>query len=52
MIALCENLARFSKGAANPRALLDATIVRLALAEKMADVATLLACGQGPQKKK
>ena len=42
MIALCENLQRLSKASANPRALLDATIVRLALAEKMADVAALL----------
>ncbi len=52
MIALCENLARAGKsGAANPRALLDATIVRLALAEKMADVTALLA-GEAAQKKK
>ena len=43
MIALCENLQRNAKSSANARALLDATVVRLALAEKMADVATLLA---------
>lgn len=43
MIALCENMQRFAKNSSNPRALLDATIVRLALAEKMADVAALLA---------
>ncbi len=42
MIALCENLQRASKHSATPRALLDATIVRLALAEKMADITTLL----------
>jgi len=43
MIALCENLQRFSRDSANPRALLDAAMVRLAMAEKMADVAALLA---------
>lgn len=48
MIALCENLHRFAKSSANPRALLDATIVRLALAEKMADVTALLAGGASP----
>ncbi|MDP6058494.1 MAG: DNA polymerase III subunit gamma/tau, partial [Pirellulaceae bacterium] len=42
MIALCENLRRFSGNSSNPRALLDATVVRLALAEKMADVTALL----------
>ncbi len=47
MIALCENLQRSSRSSSSPRALLDATIVRLALAEKMADVAALLA-GQAP----
>ena len=52
MIALCENLQRASKISANPRALLDATMVRLALAEKMADVAALLAFGSTAQKKK
>jgi DNA polymerase-3 subunit gamma/tau len=43
MIALCENLQRAGKASSNPRALLDATIIRLALAEKMADVTALLA---------
>ena len=43
MIALCENLQRHSKGSSNPRALLDATMVRLALTEKMADVSAVLA---------
>jgi len=51
MIALCENLQRHAKNASNPRALLDATAVRLALAEKMADVTAVLA-GQAPAKKK
>ncbi|MEM7625342.1 MAG: DNA polymerase III subunit gamma/tau [Planctomycetota bacterium] len=45
MIALCENLQRFGKTSSNPRALLDATVVRLALAEKMADVSAVLAGG-------
>ncbi|MEM6552459.1 MAG: DNA polymerase III subunit gamma/tau [Planctomycetota bacterium] len=52
MIALCENLARHAKASANPRALLDATLVRLALSEKMADVTALLAGGGPPEKKK
>ncbi len=47
MIALCESLQRNAKGSANPRALLEATLVRLALAEKMADVTALLA-GKAP----
>jgi DNA polymerase-3 subunit gamma/tau len=52
MIALCENLARAGKSTANPRALLDATIVRLTLAEKMADVTALLATDNSALKKK
>jgi len=52
MIALCENLQRVGKNSSNPRALLDATVVRLALSEKMADVAALLAGGNGDLKKK
>jgi len=43
MMALCENLSRSGKSSANARALLDATIARLCLAEKMADVTALLA---------
>jgi len=42
MIALLENLQRGAKQSASPRAIFDATIVRLALAEKMADVAGLI----------
>ena len=45
MIWLCENLQRAAKSSSNPRAILDATIVRLALAEKMADVSALLSTG-------
>jgi DNA polymerase-3 subunit gamma/tau len=45
MIALCDGLSRAGKNASNPRALLDAAMVRLALAEKMADVTALLAGG-------
>ncbi len=51
MIALLENLGRASKASSTPRALLDAAVVRLALAEKMADVTALLA-GQGAPIKK
>lgn len=52
MIALCENLARHARDAANPRAMLDAAVVRLALAEKMADVTAILAGAGVTQKKK
>jgi len=45
MIALCEALGRAVKSSSNARALLDATIVRLALAEKMADVTAVLSGG-------
>jgi DNA polymerase-3 subunit gamma/tau len=47
MIALCENVQRAAKSSSTPRALLDAALVRLALSEKMADVAALLA-GNAP----
>jgi len=46
MIAICENLARWGKGSSTPRALLDAGLVRLAMAENMADVAALLEAEQ------
>ncbi len=42
MIALCDSLSRTSRTSSTPRALLDATVIRLALAEKMADVSALL----------
>ena len=51
MIALCESLQRASKSSSNPRALLDATIVRLTLAEKMADVTALLSSASGGTKR-
>ncbi len=51
MIALCENLQRSSKMSSNPRALLDATVARLALAEKMADLTALLEGGVAAKKK-
>ncbi len=53
MIALCESVQRNGRASATPRALLDATVVRLALAEKMADVTAVLA-GQevAPDQKK
>ena len=46
MIALCENLQRNAKLSSNPRAMLDVTVVRLALAEKMADVTAVLSGDQ------
>ena len=52
MITLCENLQRSGKVSSNPRALLDATVVRLALAEKMADITAILSNdATGPKKK-
>jgi len=51
MMALCESLRQSSKSIANPRALLDATVVRLALAENMADVTALLRGEGAPAKK-
>jgi len=42
MIALCESVQRQSGFSVNPRALLDAAVVRLALAENMADITALL----------
>jgi len=48
MIALLEALQRNARSAANPRALLDATVVRLALSEKMLDLGAWLAGGGAP----
>lgn len=47
MIALCENLLRSGRSSSHPRAMLDVVLVRLALAEKMADVTALLS-GRNP----
>lgn len=51
MIVLCENVHQATRRSSSPRALLDTAIVRMALAEKMADVASLLE-DQDSQKKK
>jgi DNA polymerase-3 subunit gamma/tau len=53
-IALLENVQRYSKMSSTPRALLDATMVRLSMSEKFADAASLLAGGgaEGVEKKK
>ena len=51
MIALCENLQRSSRTSSHPRALFDATLVRLALAEQMADVTSLLQAAAADEKK-
>jgi DNA polymerase-3 subunit gamma/tau len=45
MIALCESVQRNARSSLAPRALLDAVIVRLAMTEKMADLAGLLKAG-------
>jgi DNA polymerase-3 subunit gamma/tau len=47
MIAVCESVQRALKSSPAPRALLDACIVRLAMTEKLADVAALIAGGAG-----
>jgi len=51
MIALCESLERMLKSSANPRALLDAGVARLALSEKLADITALLVAPAGGVKK-
>ncbi|MCC5824513.1 MAG: DNA polymerase III subunit gamma/tau [Phycisphaerales bacterium] len=52
MIAVCESVQRALKSSPAPRALLDACIVRLAMTEKIADVAALIAGGNGAAVKK
>ena len=47
MIALCESVHRNAKYSAAPRALLDALMVRLASAEKLADVTAVVAAAAG-----
>ncbi len=42
LIALCDSSARGARGSSNARALFDAVLVRLALAEQFANVAALL----------
>ena len=55
MIALCDAASRHARITASARALFDATIVRLAMTEQLADIPTLLAGGpvaDGSGKKK
>ena len=47
LLALCEHASRASRLSASARAVFDATIVRMALAEKLVDVQSLLS-GQSP----
>ncbi len=51
MIALCESVQRAIKSSPAPRALLDACMVRLAMTEKIADVAAFVAGGGNAVKK-
>jgi DNA polymerase III subunit gamma/tau len=51
MIALCESVQRAIKSSPAPRALLDACMVRLAMTEKIADVAAFVAGGGSASKK-
>jgi DNA polymerase III gamma/tau subunit len=46
MIALCEATARHARGATAARAMYDAVLVRLALAESLASIPALLAGGE------
>ena len=43
LIAVCDAAARNCKASSGPRAILDASIVRMSLSEKLADVTALLA---------
>ncbi|MEQ8850832.1 MAG: DNA polymerase III subunit gamma/tau [Phycisphaerales bacterium] len=53
LIALCESAQRIGRGSASPRVVLDATLVRMAMTEQVADAAALLeASGGGPGPKK
>jgi len=47
MIALCENVQRAAKSSSVPRALFDALIVRMALTDKIADAAAIVATAGG-----
>ncbi|MGQ0627544.1 MAG: DNA polymerase III subunit gamma/tau [Phycisphaerales bacterium] len=47
MIALCEGVGRSVRSSAFPRAIFDALMVRLAQAEKIADITALIAAGAG-----
>jgi DNA polymerase-3 subunit gamma/tau len=49
MIALCESVQRQSKSSSAPLALLDALLVRLAQAEKFADLASIIAGHTPPE---
>jgi len=52
MIALCENVQNAAKRSSVPRALFDAMIVRMALTEKIADAAAIVAAAGGVTLKK
>jgi DNA polymerase-3 subunit gamma/tau len=55
MVALCESVQRSLRTSANPRAIFDALLVRLALTEKIAEVTALVqgaASGVPPAKKR
>ncbi|MFN7022012.1 MAG: DNA polymerase III subunit gamma/tau [Phycisphaerales bacterium] len=47
LIAICDTVARSSRNSGNPRAICDAAVVRMAMSEKLADIAGLLAGGAG-----
>jgi len=52
LIALCDAVGRSSRSSSSPRALLDAALVRMAMSERFAESAALLAGGGGTPAKK
>ncbi|RMH11849.1 MAG: DNA polymerase III subunit gamma/tau [Planctomycetota bacterium] len=52
MIAICDAVQRMLRTSASPRALIEATLVRLALSERFADAAGLVAGSGGGGKKR
>jgi DNA polymerase-3 subunit gamma/tau len=47
IISICDAVGRMVRNSASPRALIEATLVRLAMSEKFADAATLALAGGG-----
>jgi DNA polymerase III gamma/tau subunit len=47
IISICDAVGRMVRNSASPRALIEATLVRLAMSEKFADAATVALAGGG-----
>ncbi len=50
MIALCENVQRSAKSSSVPRAIFDASLVRMAITDKLADAAAIISGAPTPKK--